>query len=280
MTASDLTQTNVGTRTKILIYRHSVLVRLSHWINVVCLTFLLLSGLQIFLAHPFLHWGQFGADTDPSFVEIGAENNGALLSGFARVGTITVTTTGVLGISQVNGVLRSRAFPSWITLPGSRNLGMGRRWHFFVAWLFVFNGLTYLAYGFLQGHFRRDLLPTPAEVSPAHLTHEIVEHAKLRFPKGEKARQYNALQKLAYLIVVFLLLPAMLMTGLTMSPGLDAALPWLVDLFGGRQSARSIHFITASLLVLFVVVHIVMVLASGVWNNLRSMITGHFQIEP
>jgi thiosulfate reductase cytochrome b subunit len=107
----------------------------------------------------------------------------------------------------------------------------------------------------------------------------VVTHARLRFPKGEEARRYNVLQKLAYLAVALVLLPLMVATGLTMSPGIDAAWPWLLDLFGGRQSARSIHFICASLIVLFVIVHLVMVVASGLFNNLRSMITGRYAIE-
>jgi thiosulfate reductase cytochrome b subunit len=128
-------------------------------------------------------------------------------------------------------------------------------------------------------HFRRDLLPTATELAPAHLAHEVVTHAKLQFPKGGAARRYNVLQKLSYMGVGFVLLPLMVLTGLTMSPGMDSAFHVLLDIFGGRPSARSIHFICASLLVAFVVVHIVMVLVSGVWNNLRSMITGKYAIE-
>jgi thiosulfate reductase cytochrome b subunit len=122
-------------------------------------------------------------------------------------------------------------------------------------------------------------LPTPDELAPAHLAQEIVDHARLRFPKGEKARRYNALQKLTYLLVIFVALPLMIATGLTMSPGFDAFAPWLIDLFGGRQSARTLHFITASSLVAFVVVHVAMVLVSGVFNNMRSMITGRYAIQ-
>ncbi len=109
--------------------------------------------------------------------------------------------------------------------------------------------------------------------------HEILDHARLRFPKGEAARRYNALQKGAYLGVIFVLLPLMILTGLTMSPAVDAWQPWLVHLFGGRQSARTIHFICASMVVAFVAVHVVMVLVSGVVNNIRSMITGKYAIE-
>jgi thiosulfate reductase cytochrome b subunit len=129
------------------------------------------------------------------------------------------------------------------------------------------------------GHFRRDLALSAEEISPRHLKQEIADHARLRFPKGEKARHYNALQKLTYLIVIFVMLPLMVATGLTMSPGIDAGFPLLLDLFGGRQSARSIHFICAWSIVVFVIVHVAMVILSGLWNNVRSMITGQYAIE-
>ena len=275
------TDTGVTKPKRILFYRHSILVRVTHWLNVLCLTLLLMSGLQIFNAHPSLYWGQYGADArpDPSFISIGAVEDGDTIKGVTRVGSLSLTTTGVLGASAVDGELGPRAFPSWATIPSYQDLATGRRWHFFFAWFFVINGLVYLVYGFLAGHFRRDLAPTRDELRARHLAHEIVEHARLRFPKGEAARRYNALQKLAYISVIFILLPLMVLTGLTMSPGFNAIFPWLLDLFGGRQSARTIHFISASLIVAFVVIHIVMVLVSGVWNNLRSMITGYYGLK-
>lgn len=265
---------------KILIHRHSLAVRLTHWVNVLCLTFLLLSGLQIFMAHPALYWGQYGANNDPSVLSIGAEQDGNALRGVTRVGGLSFTTTGVLGVSDVDGVQRARTFPDWLTLPSYRDLATGRRWHFFFAWLLVINGFIYLLYGLFAGHFRRDLLPEGRELAPSHLGHEIADHARLRFPKGEAARRYNSMQKLAYLAVIFVLLPLMVATGLTMSPGMDAALPWLVDVFGGRQSARTLHFVAATLLVAFVIVHLAMVVLSGPFNNLRSMITGRYAITP
>jgi thiosulfate reductase cytochrome b subunit len=264
-----------------LVPRHSALVRLTHWINVLSLSLLLMSGAQIFNAYPRLHWGASGANFDPAAIEIDSLHDAGGWHGLLRVGTLQVPTTGVLGASREGGVgaLAPRAFPSWITIPSYQDLATGRRWHFFWAWVFVLNGLTYLASGFARRHFARDLLPTRAELAPRHFWHEIVDHARLRFAKGEAARHYNVLQKLAYLAVIFVLLPLMVLTGLSMSPGVDSALHFLPDLFGGRPSARTLHFITASLLVAFVVVHVVMVLVSGVWNNLRSMITGRYAIE-
>ena len=185
----------------------------------------------------------------------------------------------MLGLAtDADGQLDERGFPWSLTIPGHRDLAMGRRWHFFFAWLFVFNGLAYLAWSLLSGHLRRDLAPSGQDIK--HIGASILEHARLKFPRGEEAKRYNVLQKLTYLIVALVLLPLMLVTGLAMSPGMDAAFPFLLELLGGRQTARTIHFITASGIVLFVVVHIVMVLISGVWNNLRSMITGRYAIEP
>ncbi|MET0639411.1 MAG: cytochrome b/b6 domain-containing protein [Hyphomicrobium sp.] len=261
-----------------LIYRHALPIRLTHWINVLCLIFLLMSGLQIFNAHPELYFGN-RSDPDRSVLALDArqEPDGAI-KGVTRIGNRSFDTTGVLGASRgANGDLEARGFPSWITIPSYRDLATGRRWHFFFAWLFVLNGLVYLAYSFASGHIRRDLVPGWTQIKG--IGHDIYQHIRLRFPQGEEARHYNVLQKLAYLAVVLGLLPLVVLTGLTMSPAIDAAFPFLLDIFGGRQSARTIHFLCAWGIVLFVIVHVVMVLISGVWNNLRSMITGRYRIS-
>ncbi len=277
--SADASNDNVQYPRTIFIRRHSVVTRLTHWLNVLCLGFLLLSGLQIFNAHPELYWGHYGANGDPDILTIGSDDGGGQPRGFVRIAGLEIPTTGVLGVSQADGEQVSRAFPSWVTIPSFQDLAAGRRWHFFFAWLFVINGIVYLGFSVLSGHFRKDLAPKPHEISPRHLGREILDHARLRFPEGEEAKHYNALQKLTYLAVIVVLLPLMVLTGLTMSPGVDAALPSLVDIFGGRQSARTIHFITASALVIFVIVHVAMVVLSGTWNNIRSMITGRYAIH-
>jgi thiosulfate reductase cytochrome b subunit len=262
----------------VLVKRHGAVVRITHWINAVSLALLLLSGLQIFNAHPHLYWGQqshFGQ----GWLSMGAYESGGRLRGVTLVGHTILHTTGVLGASQLNGVWMSRAWPPWLTLPSEQFLAIGRRWHFFFAWVFAINGAVYVATAILSGHLRRDLAPTIDQLKPRHVLVEVWDHIRLRFPKGEDARRYNVLQKGAYLGVALVLLPLMVLTGMTMSPSLDAMFPWLVDLFGGRQSARSIHFITAMLIVLFFAVHIAMVVLSGTWNNIRSMITGRYAIE-
>ena len=140
----------------------------------------------------------------------------------------------------------------------------------------MLNALVYLVWGIASRHFDRDLLPTPVELR--HIGREVLEHLRLRFPRGEAAKRYNVLQQLAYLLAVFVLFPLMILTGLTMSPGIDSAVPQLLTLFGGRQTARLVHSAAALGLVFFVIVHLVMVLISGVWNNLRSMVTGWYDL--
>lgn len=261
-----------------VIYRHSATVRVTHWINALVLLVLLMSGLQIFNAHPALYLGQKSDFSDP-ILAMGTMRDGDNLKGVTSILGHAFNTTGVFGLSgDADSGYEDRGFPWWATLPGHRDLALGRRWHFFFAWLFLFNGLAYLLWSLGRGHLRRDLAPSGKELR--HIGDSIAEHARLRFPKGEEAKRYNVLQKLTYLFVALVLLPLMLLTGLAMSPGMDAAFPILLDVFGGRQSARTIHFIAASGIVLFFVVHIVMVLLTGVWNNLRSMVTGRYEIEP
>ncbi len=263
------------------IYRHTVVVRITHWVNVIVVSLLLMSGMQIFNAHPRLYWGEYGADADKPWLEMTAlKPDSDHPTGVLRVAGAQVTTTGVLGVSKgADGQPAQRGFPRWATLPSVQDLATGRRWHFFLAWLLVANGLIYLLFGAFNGHFRRDLTPTGDQIRPRSILASIVDHIRLKHPVGEEAKRYNILQKFAYLAVVFVILPAMVLSGLTMSPGFDAVAPWLLSLFGGRQSARTIHFITANLIVLFVIVHVVEVFIAGVGNEIRSMITGRYAIR-
>jgi len=227
-----------------------------------------------------LHWGVKGDEADPALLSIYAEDQveGPPV-GWLQIGGAKVATTGYLGVFRDrDGFLSGRAFPWWITLPSYQSLAEGRQWHFFFAWIFAFNGLAYLAYSFTARHIQRDLTPTRRDLRG--IGRSIVDHLRFRHPRGEEAKRYNALQKFTYLAVVFVLLPLMLITGLAMSPGIDSAAPWLPDLFGGRQSARTIHFISATLLVLFVVVHLLEVVLAGFFNEMRSIITGWFAVRP
>ena len=262
---------------KVLVKRHALATRITHWINVVAFLLMLFSGLAIFNAHPALYWGQKTTFDHPWLAMTATPAPNGKLSGHLKVGPVSIPTTGVLGASDgADGKLEARGFPNWLTLPPYKSLADGRRWHFFFAWLLVLNGLAYLIFGGLNKHFRRDFAVTRADLES--IPHEIVTHAQLKFPKGEEARHYNVLQKLAYGSVVFVAFPLLILAGLTLSPQLDATFH-LPDVFFGRQSARSIHFLAAWFIVAFLAVHLFMVVASGTWNNIRSMITGEYAIE-
>jgi len=259
------------------IKRHSLIVRLTHWANALILLVMLLSGLQIFNAHPALYLGHKSTFDRPLLSIDALQSNDGSLTGQLNAFGAKVDTTGFLGASKdQQGMMQARPFPPWLTLPTYQDLAQGRRWHFFFAWLLVANGAIYLAHALLTKHVTRNLLPTRAQLKG--IGADIVHHLQLRFPKGEAARHYNALQKLAYLGVIFVLGPLVVVTGMTMSPGLNAAFPFLVDLFGGRQTARTLHFVCAFGFVAFVAIHVLLVLLSGVWNNLRSMITGEYEL--
>lgn len=227
------------------VYRHPLPVRVWHWLNVLCVIVLIPSGLQILNAHPALYWGEASSFAHP-WVSFGS---------FGAIGD-------------------EAPFPSWITLPSWQDLAGGRTWHLFFAWIFVVSGLGYVIYALASGRVHGTLWPSRGELRG--IGSSIRDHLRLRFPEGEEARRYNLLQKLSYLAVLFVVLPLMVLTGLTLSPGMDARLHFLTALFGGRQSARTIHFLIACTLVLFILVHLAAMLAAGPLNELRSMVTGWF----
>jgi thiosulfate reductase cytochrome b subunit len=230
-----------------LIYRQSGWTRLTHWVWAISLFFLLLTGLQIFNAHPTLYLGdQSGFGFDNEVLAMRGENTPEGPVGYVRIFGVRFDTTGVFGVV-----------------------------HFFFAWILSGTLLVWLAASFLNGHLKRDLAPRAADLR--QLPRDIVEHAKLRF---HHRRNYNTLQKFTYGVVLFILLPLMILTGLAMSPTMNAALPFLADLLGGRQTARTIHFLVMLLLVAFFVIHILMIVAAGPINELRSIITGWYRTDP
>lgn len=257
------------------IYRHRAPVRLTHWINALCILFLLGSGLNIFNAHPRLYWGVAGADADTPFFSIGAWDTPQGTNGITQIGPWRIDTTGVLGWSKVDGTDTARGWPTWLTIPSYQDLADARRWHFLFAWILVINGLVYLVWSFSTRHVQKNIWPSWADIRS--VPQSVIDHLLLKHPTGEAAKRYNVLQRLAYLGVI-LLIPLMVLTGLAMSPGFDAFFPWLLDVFGGRQSARSLHFISASLIVLFVVVHLIEILLAGPINEVRSMLTGRYVV--
>tara|TARA_R110000782_G_scaffold78276_3_gene154988 strand:+ start:34238 stop:34951 length:714 start_codon:yes stop_codon:yes gene_type:complete len=225
-----------------IVYRHRLPTRLWHWTNALCLYVLFTSGLGIFNAHPMLYWGQYGANFDHHWLALDR-------------------------------------FPGWLTLPSHYSLAMSRHWHLFTAPIFAFSLLAYMLMSVFNGHFRKDIAFRREELSPSHIWQDIKEHARLRFPKGEAALRYNFLQKSVYAKLIFLFLPVLIFTGLAMSPGMDAAWPWLSQIWGGRQSARSVHFIAAWGMALLVAAHLAAVILAGPIRHIRAMITGWYKIS-
>jgi thiosulfate reductase cytochrome b subunit len=262
-----------------LYYRHTLPVRIMHWINATVLVILLMSGLNIFNAHSALYWGKSSYSGSPPFLELKSrENDEGDVIGVTRILGHEFDTTGLLGASGNSaGDTIDRGFPSWLTIPGAQWLSLARRWHFFFAWLLVINGIAFVSYSVGAKHLNRDLFPTGQDWR--NIGRTIVDHLLFRHPRGEAAKPYNVLQKLAYLGVIFLLLPLIIVNGLGMSPALDSLWPGWVDILGGRQSVRTIHFFAAWILVLFVIIHVFEVIVTGFWNNVRSMITGNYRIS-
>ncbi|MDH6229503.1 thiosulfate reductase cytochrome b subunit [Mesorhizobium soli] len=259
-----------------VIYRQSAWTRLTHWIWAIAIFFLLLSGLQIFNAHPALYIGQqSGFGFDNSVLRFSAEDTANGPKGYTTLFGHRFDTTGVLGLSGPATDREARGFPSWATIPSYQDLATGRVIHFFFAWVLSITLLLWLIASLVNGHIRRDLAPRGEDIR--HLPRDIADHARLRF---HHTGRYNTLQKFSYGIVLFILLPLMILTGLAMSPSMDTVIPFLTDVLGGRQTARTIHFTVMALLVLFFVVHIVMVLAAGPINELRSIITGWYRTDP
>jgi thiosulfate reductase cytochrome b subunit len=256
-----------------LIYRQDVMTRLTHWVWAIAMFFLLLSGLQIFNARPNLYIGQeSGFAYENSILDIYALNRDGGPVGQTKIFGQTFDTTGVLGVSGTAERPSFTAFPGWATIPSYRDLGTGRVVHFFFAWILVGTLGMWLVNAISTGHLWRDIILKPRVLR--ELPQDIVAHIKLRFTHG---KTYTPLQKLAYFGVFVVAFPLIILTGLTMSPGMDAAWPWLLDLFGGRQTARTIHFFAMLAFVLFFIVHIIMVVLAGPINELRSMITGYYR---
>lgn len=251
------------------VYRHRLPVRISHWLNVPILVILIMSGLQIFNANPALYWGD-RSDRDRALLAIGSvQTETGEVKGVTTVLGVVLDTTGLLGYSDGS----RRAFPAWATVPSAKWLAMGRQWHLFFAWLLVINGILFTVYALVSRHVTRDLVPTGKDIRA--IGWSIKNHLSLRHPQGDEAKRYNVLQKLAYLVVLMVVAPVIVLTGLAMS----AAFPWLLTVFCGRQGARTIHFLACFSFVGFIVIHVVEVMLTGLYNNLRSMITGWFIIK-
>lgn len=223
------------------IRRHRLATRLWHWLNALAIFVLIGSGLGISNAHPRLYWGRYGANFDHAWAQL-------------------------------------PRFPAWLTIPANYNLAISRRWHLFFALVLAFSLLGYLIVSLINRHIQRDLRLRRRDLAPEHLAADVRAHLAFRFHDPAAPGEYNVLQKMSYVLVLFGLLPLVIVTGLALSPGMDAGWPWLLDLLGGRQSARSLHFLAMVGLALFTVVHLALVILAGWRNELRSMITGWWRV--
>lgn len=259
-----------------LVYRQSIFTRIAHWLWAIVMFFMLLSGLQIFNAHPALYVGQeSGFEYDNAVLRMGAENTPEGPRGFTVVFGQKFDTTGVFGMSGPAARPQFQGFPGWATIPSMRDLATGRVVHFFFGWVLVGVLAMWLLASLLNRHLWRDIILKPRDVRA--LPADIWRHLRFRFAHG---RRYSPLQKLSYFVVMLGLFPLIVLTGLAMSPGMNAGWPWLIELFGGRQTARTIHFVAMLGLVGFFIVHIAMVILAGPINELRSMITGWYRVSP
>jgi thiosulfate reductase cytochrome b subunit len=223
--------------------RHSALVRITHWLTVLSFLTLLITGIEILISHPRFYWGEVGnSRTDTLFRIPIPSSRSTVPSGYPYV------------------------------LPDQN--GWSRYLHFEAAWVLILTGLVYFISGLRTRHFRRNLFPAPQDRTWAALRRVIAKHLRLAPPDEADARSYNVLQRVTYLIVVFVLFPLVVLTGLMMSPSFNSVFPWAVNLLGGRQSARTLHFLLSASLVLFLLIHVAMIVLTGFASRMREMTTG------
>ena len=215
--------------------RHALSTRLWHWLNLLCVVVLFMSGLTISNAHRRLYWGDWGFEASQAWLMV-------------------------------------PRFPDWMTIPGYYSLAVARDWHILMAWPFALGLLFMWIAMMVNRHFKRDIVTRRREWRPSAIWRDVVEHLKLNFDHHEG--KYNFLQKLAYGLVLGVFLPMMIFTGISISPGMEPTFGWLVDLLGGRQSARSLHFSFAFAIAGFFIVHVLLVILSGPIRQMRDMITG------
>ncbi len=229
--------------------RHTLLVRITHWVTVLSFFALLVTGAELIVSHPRFYWGEAGnSGTEPLFRIPIPASRGTVPSGYSY------------------------------TMPDQN--GWSRYLHFEAAWVLVITALIYGLASLLNGHFRRNLLPAPAQRNWPAFRAVFARYFRRGPPDAGEANSYNVVQRLSYLIVIFVLFPLVILTGLALSPGFNAAFPIVVTAFGGRQSSRTLHFFVTDLLVIFLIVHVAMIALAGFWSRNRAMITGHIKSQP
>lgn len=239
--------------------RHTRWVKSTHWIITGSFILLVFTGIEILMVHPRLYWGEAGNDLTPALLELPISRN-YQHGGWENTILLTDQAGGPVSASRTYDIFNQN--------------GWGRSLHFLAGWFLVVTGIIYLISGIFSGHIRRFLWPRSRELSPSLLWRDIVNHLRFQLPTGIVGPQYGLLQKISYIVVIFILMPLIVMTGMTMSPAITASYPFLLKIFFGAQSARTIHFFTAFALVLFLVVHIVMVVKTGFRQHIRAMTFG------
>ena len=236
---------------------HAGWVRASHWIATLSFLTLAFTGVMILMVHPRLYWGEVGNDLTPALIELPISRNHQH-GGWDKSVPFFEDDASPVSASRTYDIFNKN--------------GWGRSLHFLAAWLLVLTGVVYLLTGLFTGHFRRHIVPRPAELKPALFWNDVIEHVRLRIPASTGSLRYGLLQKCSYFMVVFIALPLTVVTGLAMSPAVNAAYPFLSGMFGGYQSARTIHFFAFAVLMLFLLVHVVMIIMSGFKRQMRDMI--------
>jgi Ni/Fe-hydrogenase b-type cytochrome subunit len=258
------------------VYRHSIAARVTHWLWALALLVLVMSGLQIFNAAPYLDASD---KSDPTRRVLSFDAHQSATG--ANVGTTTIfghtfVTTHVFGFTDDGqGSEEARAFPGAVTLPATQDLADGRVWHFFFGWVLVLSIVTYIVVGAVRKDLR-ELILRPSDI-PKLLPMQLYYFHLRKEPPPHGT--YNPLQKAAYTVVLFVFLPLIIITGLALSPGIDAIAAPLTWLLGGRQFARTWHFVLMVLLIGYFCTHMVLVFSTGAWNNVRSMITGWYKLK-
>jgi len=252
------------------VYRHPLAVRITHWVVFLSIVVLAMSGMQIFNAHPALYASDASVFRRPVLaINAALDPRTGQPVGYVQIGEHRIVTTHVLGYASDGlGGEAPRAFPGWATIPGYQDLADGRRWHFLFAWIFGLCAIVYAGWAFQLLPKASDLKAIPATLKQHLVPWRVPAHAS-----------YNPLQKITYFGLVFVVAPLVILTGLALSPAVDAHAHWLPALFGGRQFARIWHFAAMLAFIAFFIAHVAMVALTGFWNNLRSMITGWFDVE-
>lgn len=221
--------------------------------------FLLFTGVEMTMVHPRFYWGDVGNDLTPVLFELPVSRN-YQHGGWEKPVPFSEVAGGPVSASRTYDIFNQN--------------GWGRSLHFLAGWFLLIPGLIYFIAGIFTGHFRKHLIPRGKEFSLRLFWQDIINHMRMQIPSATNGPQYGLLQKCSYALVIFFLMPVIVMTGMTMSPAITAAYPFLLKLFFGAQSARTIHFVASTALVLFLIVHVVMVIKSGFKQQIRSMTIG------